>query len=336
MKLYSDRVLQLWTKYFNEQKEDYLYVSDPRQIIPSNQWVKNTPKYRKWREFSYYVFRPLSETPHWGSAYYKDISFDLFRKQEFPLPPHKWSVGKNPILPTPITWSMIFFENTYDSYPKKYEVPLEEGLLKVIDGFNLFITYASELIKDNVGLHQHDGSTYYINAWDVLETVYSHINGLYGQWVIGSHLDLTEEERQNIMDAFMEKVYKPLVELELELFDASERDFITLNEHNEKLEEEIKECQYAMGEYVKEINKCHQSLQYMVEENARLEELNHRFHKSLEEDDCAVCLEALSFGCVSMLGCGHIFHLQCIVQVCEHEQVCRCPLCRNECSYRLE
>ena len=48
-------------------------------------------------------------------------------------------------------------------------------------------------------------------------------------------------------------------------------------------------------------------------------------------DVCCICLNSLTVGNVKKVGCGHLFHTQCLREVVERErsiQAVRCPLCR--------
>jgi len=44
-------------------------------------------------------------------------------------------------------------------------------------------------------------------------------------------------------------------------------------------------------------------------------------------DVCAVCIEPLDDGTVRLPGCGHSFHLHCVMNFCRYNA--RCPICRS-------
>ena len=50
-----------------------------------------------------------------------------------------------------------------------------------------------------------------------------------------------------------------------------------------------------------------------------------------EEYSCAICLEDLTNPNVNVrLSCNHIFHKECMRNVCNSSSRCKCPLCRKE------
>lgn len=58
-------------------------------------------------------------------------------------------------------------------------------------------------------------------------------------------------------------------------------------------------------------------------------------------ENCAICLEEIGLEkrnilCAAIVGCGHLYHLNCLAEVAVHStdgnRAATCPLCRNTCN----
>ena len=64
---------------------------------------------------------------------------------------------------------------------------------------------------------------------------------------------------------------------------------------------------------------------------------NKRDHKLHEEEDCAICMEQI-INEITVLGCKHVFHSSCILELLSRGENNKCPFCRAplELSYKVK